>query len=127
MFLFHLEVMNKMRQVSITISGFTHIIKQPWRRCDINFIWQFTALSFEILLNLYCKMWKLKSKLLPARCWGSSKEILLIYYFLLPDEGGENKICQYLSFSVYFLTYWLRQGAYHFMDFTRGTRELTQI
>ena len=36
--------------------------------------------------------------------WGSSKEILLIYYYSLPDEGGENKICQYLSLFLKILT-----------------------
>ena len=29
LFLFYLEIVNKMRQVSITISEFTHSIKQP--------------------------------------------------------------------------------------------------
>ena len=36
-------------------------------------------------------------KSLAKRPCGSSK-----YYFSLPDEGGENNICQFLSFSVYF-------------------------
>ena len=97
MFLFYLEIVNKTKQVSITVSEFTHSIKQPCGRCDIKFKSQFTALSFKILLNLYWKMWKtvvhacklLKS--LSKRDRGSSKEILLIYYFTLPDEGGENE------------------------------------
>ena len=29
-----------------------------------------------------------------------TKEILLIYYFSLSDEGGENEIYQFLRFSV---------------------------
>ena len=103
MFLFYLETVNKMRQVSITISEFTHSIQQPCGRWEIKFIWQFTALSFQILWNLYWKMWKtlvqackmLKS--LSKRPWGSSKEIILIYYFCLPDEGGE---IRFVSFSV---------------------------
>ena len=37
--LFYLEIVNKMRQVSITISEFTHSIKQPCGRCNIMFIW----------------------------------------------------------------------------------------
>ena len=98
MFLFYLEIVNKMRQVSITISEFTHSIERPCGRCHIKFIWQFTALSFQILLNSYWKMWKtvvqacklLKS--LSKKPGGSSKEILLIYDFSLHDEGGENKI-----------------------------------
>ena len=61
------------------------------------FIWQFTALSFHILLNLYWKMWKTlvkACKLLKSfskKPWGRSKEIKLIYYLSLPDEGGEIK------------------------------------
>ena len=105
-----------MRQVSITISEFTHAIKRSSGRCNIKFIWQFTPLSFKILLYLYWKkVWKtvvqarklLKS--LSKKAWGSSKEILLIYYsFLgLHDEEGENKIYQSLSFSVYFWKFWL--------------------
>ena len=37
MFLFYLEIVNKMRQMSVTISEFTHSIsiKQPCERCDI--------------------------------------------------------------------------------------------
>ena len=34
----------------------------------------------QLLISLYKKP------------WGSSKEILLIHYISLPDEGGENKI-----------------------------------
>ena len=108
--------MNKIRQVSITLSEFT-------RRCDIKSIWQFTAFSFQIYIE---KMWKtvvqacklLKS--LSKKPWGSSKEILLIYYFSLPDEGGENKIYQFLSFSVYFWKFWLRQGGLSFYGFQKG-------
>ena len=120
MFLFYLGIVNKMRQVSITVSEFTHSNKQPCGRRDIEFIWQFTALSFQILLNLHWKMWKtvaLACKLLKSLCkrpWGSSKEILLIYYFSMPDEGGENRIYQFLSFSVYFWKFWLRQGGLSF-------------
>ena len=103
MFLFYLGIVNEMRQVSITVSEFTHSNKQPCGRRDIEFIWQFTALSFQILLNLHWKMWKtvaLACKLLKSLCkrpWGSLKRILLIYYFSMPDEGGENRIYQFLS------------------------------
>ena len=38
MFSFYLEIVNRMRQVSITISGFTHSIKYPCGRGDIKFI-----------------------------------------------------------------------------------------
>ena len=41
---------------------------------------------------------------------GSSKEIISIYYFSLSGEGGENKISEFLRFSVYFCKFWLRQG-----------------
>ena len=41
-----------------------------------------------------CKLLKSLSK----RPWGNSKEI---YYFSLPDEGGENKIHQFLSFFLF--------------------------
>ena len=59
MFLFYLEIVNKMRQVSIKISEFTHSIKQPWGRYKVKFIWQFTALNFQILLNFIEKCEKL--------------------------------------------------------------------
>ena len=36
--LFNLEIVNKMRQVSITISEFTHSIERPCGRCHIKFI-----------------------------------------------------------------------------------------
>ena len=38
----------------------------------------------------------------------------------MPDEGGENKICQFLSFSVYFLKLWLRQGGLSFYGSHKG-------
>ena len=109
--LFYLEIGNKMRQVvSITISELIHSIKQPCGRSDIKFIWQFSSLSFQILLNFYWKMWKtvvqacklLKS--LSKKPGGSSKEILLIHYFSLPDEGGENEIYQFFSLFLKILT-----------------------
>ena len=56
--LFNLGIVNKMRQVSIKISEFIYSNKQPCGRRVIEFIWQFTALSFQILLNLHWKMWK---------------------------------------------------------------------
>ena len=121
MFLFYVGIGNKMRQVSITVSEFTHSNKQPYGRRDIEVIWQFTALSFQILLNLHRKMWKtvaLACKLLKSLCkrpWGSSKEILL-----MPDEGGENRIYQFLSFSVYFWKFWLRQGGLSFYESQKG-------
>ena len=55
MFLFYLEIVNKMRQVSVTIFEITHSVKQLCGRSEIKFIWLFTALSFQILLNLYWK------------------------------------------------------------------------
>ena len=51
------------------------------------------------------------------------KEIFIIYYFSLPDEGGENKIYQFLSFSVYFWKLWLRQGGISFYGSQRGGEE----
>ena len=128
-FLFYLEIVNKMRQASNTISEVTHSIKKPCGRCDIKFIWQFTALSFQILSNLYWKMWKtlvqackmLKS--LSKRPWGSRKEIFFNLILLsLPDERGENKICQFLSFSVYFWKFWLRQGGLSFYGSRKGDK-----
>ena len=102
------------------ISEFTHSINQPCRRCDIEFIWHSTVLGFQIVSNLYWKMWKsvvkacklLKS--LSMKPWGRSKEILWIYCFSLPDEVGENIIYQFLSFSVYSLEFWLSQGGISF-------------
>ena len=38
----------------------------------------------------------------------------MIYYFSLPDEGGENKIDKFLCFSVYFQKFRLRQGVLSF-------------
>ena len=104
-------------------SEFTRSNKQPCGRRDIEFIWQFTALSFQILLNLHWKMWKtvaLACKLLKSlskRPWSSSTDILLsLFKFSMPDEGGEKRIYQFLRFSVY-----------QFMDLKKGTRELTQF
>ena len=48
------------------------------------------------------------------------KIFLSIYYFSLPDEGGENKIYQFLSFSVYFWKFWLRQGGLSFYGSQKG-------
>ena len=116
MFLFYLVIVNKMRQVSITVSEYAHSNKQPCGKGDIEFIWQFTALSFQILLNLHWKMWKTVAfvcKLLKSLCkrpWGSSKEILLIYYSSIIFENFD----------------WGRE-VYHFMDLKKGTTELTQI
>ena len=119
-----------MRQVSITLSGFSQGIQQPCRRCHIVFIWQFTALSFQIWLNLYWNnMWKtavqacklLKS--LSKKPWGSSKEIFLIYCCSLPDEGGDNKIYRFLIFfSFYFWKFWLRQGGLSFHGSDKGDK-----
>ena len=47
-----------------------------------------------------CKL--LKS--LSEKPWGSSKEILLIYHFSLPDEGDEKKLYQFLSLFLKNLT-----------------------
>ena len=52
--------------------------------------------------------------------WGSSKFFLSIYYFSLPDEGGENRIYQCLRFSVYFWKFWLRQGGLSFYGSQKG-------
>ena len=52
--------------------------------------------------------------------YSSSKEILLIYYFSLPDEGGENRIYQFPSFSLYFWKFWLRQGGLPFYGSQKG-------
>ena len=128
MFLVYLGIVNTMRQVSITVSDFTHNNKQPCGRRDIEFIWQLTALSFQILLNLHWKMWKtvaLACKLLKSlwkRPWGSSKEILLIYDFSMSDEGGENRIYQFLRFSVYCWKFWLRQGGLSFYESQKGDK-----
>ena len=50
------------------------------------------------------------------------KIFLSIYYFSLPDEGGENKIYQFLGFSVYFCKYWLRQGGLSFYGSQKGDK-----
>ena len=38
----------------------------------------------------------------------------------MPDEGGENRIYQFLSFSVYFWKFWLRQGGLLFYGSQKG-------
>ena len=38
----------------------------------------------------------------------------------MPDEGGENRIYQFLSFSVYFWKFWLRQGGLSFYGSQKG-------
>ena len=57
MFLFYKysEIANKMRQASTTISEVTHSIKKPCGRCNIKFIWQFIAHSFQILSKFILK------------------------------------------------------------------------
>ena len=62
-------------------------------------------------------------KLLKSQCnmpWGSSKFFLSIYYFSLPDEGGENKIYQFLGFLVHFWKFGLRQGGLSFYGSCKG-------
>ena len=59
--------------------------------------------QFSNSTNFVLKMWNTVvqacklSKSLSKTPWGSSKEILLIYYFSSPDEGDGNKIYQFLS------------------------------
>ena len=134
MFLFYLEIVNKMRQVSITISEFTHSIKQPCGRCNIKFMWQFTALSFKMLLNLYWKMQKtvvqacnlLKS--LSKKPWGSSKELLSILLFLFAWWGRwKSNLSVSQFFSLLFENFDCGKEVYHFIDLIRRTSELTQI
>ena len=97
-------------------------IRQPCRRCDIKFIWQD---SFQPSVFKFCYTYNEKCEKLyfqPVRCSNHSlggheatqNKILLNYYFSLPDEGGVSKICQYLSFLVYFWKFWLRQGCLSF-------------
>ena len=114
-----------------------------WGRCQLQFLNLPTASSNHAggaILSLYdtlqssvfklcqiCieKMWKsvvkacklLKS--LSMKPWGSSKEILWIYCFSLPDEVGENIIYQFLSFSVYSLEFWLSQGGVSFYGYQK--------
>ena len=62
-FLFYLEIVNKIRQASNTISEVTHSIKKPCGRCDIKFIDSLQPSVFK-----FCQIYieKLQSK--PARC-----------------------------------------------------------
>mgnify|MGYP001794376374 CR=1 FL=1 len=70
-------------------------------------------------------MWKSGS---PSLQGIEIKIFLSIYYFPLPDEGGENKIGQFLNFSVYFTKFCLRQGGLSFYRSHKGERrELTQV
>ena len=133
MFLFYLEIVNRMRQISITISGFTHSIKKPCGRGDIKFIWQFTALSFQNLLNAYWKMWKMRSK--HASCWNHNLRCheaaqIFFYQFIISLCLMREVKIRFISFSVFQFIFenfdWGRE-VYHFMDLKMGTRELTQI
>ena len=54
------------------------------------------------------------------------KFFLSIYYFSLTDEGGENKINQFLSLFLKVLTEAGRFGL-SFYESRKGTRELTQM
>ena len=45
----------------------------------------------------------------------------------MPDEGGENRIYQFLSFQFIFKNFDWGREVYHFMDLNKGTSELTQI
>ena len=72
MFLFCSEIVNKMRQVSIAISEFTHSIKQTCGRCDVKFILTVSSPQFSIFVKYSlknvksvvqaCKLLKLLSK-----------------------------------------------------------------
>ena len=65
---------------------------------------------------------------LSEKPWGSSKEILIIYYFSLLVEGGGNKIYQFLSFlSLFFENFDWGMEVHYFMDLRKGKGELTQI
>ena len=85
-----MQIVNVLRQVSLTISEFTHSIMQPCRRCDIKFIWQFTNFVKLILKNMIKKN-RLSMQAVEFKPWNNSKEFLSIFYFSLPDEGSENK------------------------------------
>ena len=54
------------------------------------------------------------AKSISRKPWGSSNEILLIYYLSLLVEGGANKIYQFFSF------FWLRQGGLSFYGSHKG-------
>ena len=130
MFLFYLEIVNKMRQVSITISEFTHSIKQPCGRCNIKFIWQFTALSFQILINLYWKMWNTvvqTCNLLKSLSKTPEAAQKKIYLFIISLCLMREVAIRFINFSVFQFIFehfdWGRE-VYHFMDLIR---ELTQI
>ena len=90
LFFFYMQIVNVLRQVSLTISEFTHSIMQPCRRCDIKFIWQFTNFVKLILKNMIKKN-RLSMQAVEFKPWNNSKEFLSIFYFSLPDEGSENK------------------------------------
>ena len=64
-----------------------------------------------------CKLLKSQSKM----PWDSSKNFLINLLFLyMPDEGGENKIYQFLNFSDYFWKFWLRQRGLSFYGSQKG-------
>mgnify|MGYP001803348998 CR=1 FL=1 len=113
------------RWVSITISDLTHSIKQPCGRCfDIKFMTVYSP-QFQMLLNLYWEMWKtlvkacklLKS--LSKKPWGSSKEILLNYYFSCLMREVKILFMSF-SFSVYFQKFWRRPGGISFYRSHKG-------
>ena len=137
-----LEVMNKIRQVSIKIFEFTCSIKQLCGRCHIKFMWQFASLRFQILLKSFGEMWLVSQtcelfKSLSKKRWCSQQEFLLhvIYNFSLPDqgvrtpwpdEGGENMIFSF-SFFLFFWKFRLWQGGLSLYGHHKGARELAQI
>ena len=65
-----------------------------------------------------CKL----SKSLSKKPWGSSKELLIIYYFCLPDEEVKIRFINFSVFQFIFENFDWGREVYHFMDLKRGDK-----
>ena len=107
MFLFYSEIVNKMRQVSITISDFTHSINQPCGRCcDNKFVTVYSP-QFSIVVEFILRNVKNFSQSMQAveitlqETLRQLKRNFIKLLFLMLDEGGEDIIYVVQFFSSF--------------------------
>ena len=98
---FYLEIVNKMRQVSITISDFTHSIKQPCGRCcDIKFVTVYSP-QFSNVVEFILRNVRNFSQSVQAVKIRQLKRNFIELLFLMLEEGGEDIIYVFQFFSLF--------------------------
>ena len=125
MFLFYLEIEHKIRWDRYQFLNLPAASSNHVGGAILSLLTVYSP-QFSNVVKFILKIWKTVVqacklvKSLSKKPWSSSKEISLIYYFSLPDEGGENKIYQFLGFSVYFWKFLLSQGGLSFYGSQKG-------